>query len=255
MELRTDVLFLLLLKMIQPDLICDVGAMDGRESLLFRKVAPRARVLVFEANPKNVEIMKKNSIFDKKGIDIRHNVVWNKNEEAIFFVEKVLGNSDWRRGISSTRKRGKGSLGYVEISVSGVRLDSFVNNLRSVPSKIALWIDVEGAAYEVVSGLNEIRNLVKIVHLEAETKEFWLGQKLQPEIEKLMKRMGFVLLVQRVIQPDQHDLVFVDVQTFQRQYIKIKFAIAISLFVTAFEEIFRSLSRSILTSTNIKVDR
>jgi hypothetical protein len=123
-------------------------------------------------------------------------------------------------------------LGYIEISVSGIRLDSFVNNLRRKPSKIALWIDVEGAAFEVVNGFNEIRHMVKIVHLEAETKEFWVGQRLQPEIERLMKKMGFVLLAQSTLQLDQNDLIFVDVQTFRQQFIKIKLAIAISLFVT-----------------------
>ena len=233
MELRADILFFLLLKITQPDLICDVGAMDARESLLFRKLAPRARIFVFEANPKNVEIMKRKGILAKKGVNIRHNVVWNKNEMVSFFVEKALDDSDWRRGISSTRKRGEGSLGRVEISVPGVRLDSFVNNLRSVPSKIALWIDVEGAAYEVVSGFSEVRDFVKIVHLEAETKEFWLGQKLAPDIERLMNRMGFVLLAQSAIKFGcQRDLVFVDVKTFQRRFIRIKFALAVAFFVS-----------------------
>jgi FkbM family methyltransferase len=234
MELRTDILFFLLLKIVQPEVVCDVGAMDASESLLFRKLAPKAMIFVFEANPENVQMMKRKGLLYKKGINIRHNIVWNKNEKVPFFVEKALGDSDWRRGISSTRKRGGGSLGWAEISVPGVRLDSFVNSLRSIPSKIALWIDVEGAAHEVVSGFSGIRNKVKIVHLEAEAKEFWHGQKLQSDVEKLMNKMGFVLLAQSAIKFQfQRDLVFVDVQTFQREFIKIKFITAVALFVTS----------------------
>jgi FkbM family methyltransferase len=235
MKLLTPILFLLLLKMLQPDLICDIGAMDAREALLFRKVVPQSAIVVFEANPGNVELMKRKGILSKKGISIKHNVVWHKNEKVNFYVEKTMVDTDIRRGISSTRKRREGSLGSIEISVSGVRLDSFVNNIRRVPNKIALWIDAEGAAYEVISGFEEIRNQVKIVHLEAETKEVWLGQKLQPEIEKLMGKMGFVLLAPRVnaVQPDlQQDLIFIDKQTLQRQLTKVKFATVISFVIT-----------------------
>jgi FkbM family methyltransferase len=97
MELRTNILFLMLLKMTQPDLICDVGAMDASESLLFRRVAPKASIFVFDANPKNVEAMKRNNLFKRKGISIRHNAVLNKNEQVNFFVEKTLGDSDIER--------------------------------------------------------------------------------------------------------------------------------------------------------------
>ena len=251
MELRTDILFILLARMLQPDLICDVGAMDARESLLFRKVAPNAGIFVFEANPKNVEIMRSKGVLERHGIVIRHNAVWNKNEKVTFFVEKTQGESDRElRGISSTRKREKGSLGQVEISVSAVRLDSFVNNFRRIPNKIALWIDVEGAAYEVVEGFDEIRNQVKVVHLEAETKEFWPGQKLQPAIEELMEKMGFVLIAQRTLQPGQHDLVFVDAKTFKRQFIKTKLAITVSLFVTF---LIRALNNAVRTVSKNRV--
>lgn len=251
MDLRTDILFILLAKMMQPDLICDVGAMDARESLLFRKVAPNANIFVFEANPKNVEIMKRKGVLERHGIDIRHNAVWNKNGKLTFFVEKNLGESDLElRGISSTRRREKGSLGYVEITVSAVRLDSFVNNLRSIPSKIALWIDVEGAAYEVVDSFGEIRNQVKVVHLEAETKEFWPGQKLQPAVEELMEKMGFVLIGQRTLQPGQNDLLFVDAKTFKHQFIKTKLAITVTLFVTF---LLRALNDAVRTVSKNRV--
>jgi len=42
-----------LLKIINPDVICDVGSLNGGESLRFRDCVPNAKIFAFEANPLN----------------------------------------------------------------------------------------------------------------------------------------------------------------------------------------------------------
>jgi hypothetical protein len=45
--------FDLLITQFQPEIICDIGALNGIESLRFRKLAPHSTLYAFEANPLN----------------------------------------------------------------------------------------------------------------------------------------------------------------------------------------------------------
>jgi FkbM family methyltransferase len=226
--------------LIKPNLICDIGSLDGTAAILFRKVLPKARIIAFEANPKNVKLMDRDKI-SKNRIEIQQNAIWNKNETLTFFIEKTLTNNDLlRRGISSTRERKDDSIGFEKIDVEAVRLDSFLENSGVIPQKIALWIDVEGASYEVIEGIDRVRRFVKLVHLEVETNEIWLGQKLEPEIIRIMARMGFVLLAVGS-KNIQHDLVFVNYQTFLHDYVKVRSVLVLASLMTFLKKFGRKL--------------
>jgi precorrin-6B methylase 2 len=50
-RLNTARLFERLLPLLDADLVCDVGSMDGAETLRFARAVPQASVFAFEANP------------------------------------------------------------------------------------------------------------------------------------------------------------------------------------------------------------
>ena len=54
----TRLLFTTLLRSLGADAVCDIGSMNGRDALRFRKQCPSAAVIAFEANPRNFECMR-----------------------------------------------------------------------------------------------------------------------------------------------------------------------------------------------------
>jgi FkbM family methyltransferase len=236
MQLGTQILFFLLVLVVHPDLVCDIGSLDASMALFIRKILPSSQIIAFEANPRNFELMKENYSLKRNRIEIEKKAVWNRDESLIFYLESVSSSADFlRRGISSTRKRKEGSLGIEEVRVIATRLDSYVEKLENCPNKIALWIDVEGGSYEVIESIKKIRRLVKILHVEVETKEVWIGQKLKPEVEELLEKLGF-FLVAHGSNSIQHDLVFVNKSTlFQKKFI-INACVVLARLLTFFEK-------------------
>ena len=86
MKVVTPILFQLLLRYERPDLVFDIGSMDGSEALRFRKDLPNTRIIAFEANPNNVDIMFKNNTLKENRIEVQNKAVWNKNGT----INKVL---------------------------------------------------------------------------------------------------------------------------------------------------------------------
>jgi hypothetical protein len=82
----------------------------------------------------------------------------------------------------------------VAVTAPAVRLDTFVLGLTPAPRRIALWIDVEGAGHDVLEGLRHVADRVALVHVEVETVEVWVGQKLAADVDALMAGWGFAPL-------------------------------------------------------------
>ena len=211
LRVGTKYLFDRLLTLLRPDLVCDVGSMDASDALRFRRRLPHARIVAFEGNPCNLDRLARNPAVAAADIEVAPILVWNADGPRPFWVER-LGDAgdagDIRRGISSTRPRNVDSLGSQATMVDAVRLDRYVERLTPAPRQVALWIDVEGAACEVLEGLTGIVEKVALVHVEVETREFWQGQRLKPAVEALARDMGLMTLA-RGEDPDQHDLVLV----------------------------------------------
>lgn len=212
-RLRTKLLFKLLLKFLRPDLVCDVGSMDGSEALWFSRLLPEARIALFEANPVNFQAIAGRNEIARQRIMLVNKAAWRENGSLAFLIEKtggVTGEEEHLRGISSTRPRRNPdeSKGHVPVSVEAVRLDTHIASIMPPPARVALWIDVEGASYEVLEGARGLGERLAFLHLEVETREFWQGQKLKPEVLALARAMDLVPLAQGRTE-EQHDVVLI----------------------------------------------
>lgn len=173
MTLNTSILFQLQVRLFRPELICDVGSMDAAAARRFRRLSPHTHMIALEANPHNVKTMRA----DRRNVQLRREIqqkaAWNRNGTIKFCVEHLARPDGWdpRRNISSTRKRKKGSLGHTAINVDAMRLDTFVGACANGSRTVALWIDVEGAAFEVLEGIEGIRERVQIVHVKSKRKD------------------------------------------------------------------------------------
>ena len=195
---NSELLFQNLCKLYKADLICDVGSFDGAQALHF--CGSNARVVALEANPFNAGLLATNMRVANAGIDVFHLAAWNSDEEISFNVLNVPhAASGYRRNkMSSIRSRSGGKFDSQNVTVQATRLDSFVASLDTeTPGSIALWIDVEGVGFEVVEGIREIYENVCVIHIEVESREFWQGQHLWPDVLVLMNKFGFSPIARR----------------------------------------------------------
>ena len=190
---NTRRLFSWLLRPMRIDVVCDVGSMDGADALRFRDLLPSARIYAFEANPENYERMAADPALRERSIQAVPFAVSDANGAAQFFlVGADYSGPNVPRGMSSLYRRTDPFAPVRVAQVKTVRLDSFLANERTTHTRVALWIDTEGAAYEVIAGMQGALQQVQLLHVEVETAPL-IGaeQKLYSDVKSLLDRMGF----------------------------------------------------------------
>jgi len=225
---RTKYLFNSLLFIFKPDLIFDIGSLDGTDGIRIKNLLPNSKVVSFEANSLNFKKMQDNPVFHDRNILIINKAVSDFDGELDFYEEEKFikkdGKDNRHGGVSSTRVRIDNiSKGHKRVRVQAIRADSFVLDLPNLPKRIALWIDVEGGAYEVLNGLHKVKDLVSFIHVEVETEQVWKNQKTKNEILLLLEREGFVTIA-RSRKLLQHDIVLVNKKHFLDKKILILIA-------------------------------
>jgi FkbM family methyltransferase len=207
--LRTKYAFHALLWLLDPDVILDVGSMDGSDSKKFKKLTQNAKVVAFEANPDNYRSMCADNDLQKLGIRVVHQLVSNLAGSRSFFVQRPFyTTTGFNRGMSSAMRSCAQDMQTEEVHLDAVRIDSFLKQEYPEVKSTAMWIDVEGYAYEVLEGIRDIQDRVYLMHVEVETKEVWPDQKVESDILALANSMGFIP-VARGAHEVQRDLILI----------------------------------------------
>jgi FkbM family methyltransferase len=192
MIVNTHHLFPQLLRPMQIGVVCDVGSMDGADALRFRHMLPAADIYAFEANPENYQRMAADPVLADRAIEVLPFAVSDADGGAEFFLvgADYSGRND-SRGMSSLYRRTDQFAPVAVAQVRTTRLDSFLAK-RVTPARVALWIDAEGAAYEVITGIQGVLRQVQLLHVEVEA-EALIGaqQQLYPKVKSLLHTMGF----------------------------------------------------------------
>ena len=224
--LKTKYLFLNLLKMLGPALILDVGSMDGSDSIRFRRMSKQSKIIAFEANPYNFAKMQSNPRLKEMNIEVRNRLVSSAAEKGKFYISKgaVAGMSSGNMGTSSSMKPVNESDVAEEIEVDTTRLDEIITSESKPAERVAMWIDVEGAGYEVLSSVVAAKQQIAILHIEVELAEFWVGQKLKNDVVRLASELGLVLLAQSANEKQQ-DLVFVSADMLRERAGAVRWAL------------------------------
>lgn len=197
MVLGTHRLFVRLLPALRIDAICDVGSMDGAEALAFSAAVPGCRVYAFEPNPSNLRLMQADRALRERNIEIVASAVSDRDGEAEFFLSAAdyCSQGDARRGMSSLYRRSGEWAPAETVRVRTTRLDTFLAANCPRPLRLALWIDAEGAAYEVIEGVSAVVEHVHLLHVEVETSPcIGSDQRLYPEVKALLGKLGFAEL-------------------------------------------------------------
>lgn len=208
--LKTKYAYHALLWLLDPDLVLDVGSMDGADSKRFRRVLPRAGIVAFEGNPHNHAAMVADPGIAGSGIRVVNTLVSDSEGESGFFVQRPqAGSEKFNRGVSSLTRREQAGAMVEEVRLPTVRLDAFLFREYPAAARIALWIDVEGHAFSAMEGLRGVRERVKLVHVEVERMAIWPGQKTEAEVLALAQDMGLMAIAQSA-GAVQHDLILVE---------------------------------------------
>ena len=204
---KVKYLFLNLLRFTQPALILDIGSMDGSDSLRFRKMCPKSRILAFEANPYNYGKMLASTKLAQSKIEI-HNRLVSNNTLSEFYITKDSAKGVGNLGSSSMRTPLNTELIQQKITLEAISLKQIISDNSTPTDSVAMWVDVEGAAYEVLESAKGCHDRISLLHVEVETVERWQNQKLKVDVIRLCEELGLKLAAQSD-NPTQQDLVFI----------------------------------------------
>ena len=196
MVVNTHRLFAQLLAVMGIDTVCDVGSMDGAEALRFRAAARSARIHAFEPNPANLALMQANSALLANDINIMPLAVTNYDGDAQFYVTPAgyYPGESWR-GMSSLYRRFDRPELLTSVAVRTARLDTVLARELSPHRRVALWIDVEGKAHEVIEGAAAVMRHVWLLHVEVETAPCIAAeQSFYPQVKAQLRLAGFTEL-------------------------------------------------------------
>ena len=193
MILSTAKLFAKLLPVLHIDVVCDVGSLNGADALRFRRAVPLADILAFEANPENYHAMLATPALQRASIVTLPYAAAERDGEAEFFVVPVAGPENLaRRGMSSLYQRPEPERRGKAVRVSTRRLDGILAARSTDLTHIALWIDAEGAAYEVLQGAAGVLDRVSLIQVDVETAPcIGATQKLQDDEAARIAGLGF----------------------------------------------------------------
>lgn len=177
--------------------LIECGARGAEASVRFGRTA-----IAIEANPET---------FNQKTAHAPHiqrmNVALDKQEgfASFHFFDKssMPGNASlFERNDKKTQRK---------ITVPVTTLDKVSENLGD---GIALWIDVEGKAYEVLEGGIETLKKTKVLIVEVEQIPFWCNQKLDIHVKEFLENHGFVFVNQDQEYPQQYNMLYVNSNNF-----------------------------------------
>ena len=197
MIVNTRRLFCRLLRTFDIATVCDVGSMDGDDALRFRRVLPRASILALEPNPRNFALMAADERLERAGIRVLPVAASDRSSRAQMFVvdaDYARGRDLARRGMSSLHERSDWTRLSSVVEVPTVRVDELLVSESLAAGPIALWIDTEGMAFEVIRGGSGVLGATRMMHVEVETRPIiGAAQKLFADVEQAALDAGFVL--------------------------------------------------------------
>ena len=203
----------------KPQIFCDIGANQGEAGRRALSTDMRMLVFGFEANP-TIHKMHANVNIDA-GVNWVNLAISNRTGEINLYIPRILeraysnGKLSKRvtieaenTGKSSILRRAENSE-YNVVNVPTETLDNYLR--RHAPNgRVALWIDVEGAASAVLGGAMETLDRTDVLIVEVEGFSFWQDQALVTSIIDILRRKGFIpVLRDREYGDAQFNIVFV----------------------------------------------
>jgi FkbM family methyltransferase len=196
--------FFELSKVLEVDLLIEVGAHSAEASIRFLSQANRLAI-AFEANTETFEHKTKLAI--QHGVIARNEGISSIAGFADFFIPLNSSNSLMPENASFRRKNTSTKSTSFQVSVTTV--DNVLEELAA-KKQSGLWVDAEGLGLEVLKGASRLLNSgdCQLIMIEVELKQFWVDQAQESEIEKLLVESGFFCCMMDIESEFQRNLIF-----------------------------------------------
>lgn len=143
-------------------------------------------IFAFEADPFLFPAVKKNAAsFDATAVNLaacdrEGTIEWN--------VANGGGQGSLFSHTDNYKQRYRGVAQVSRTTVACGRLDTFCR-VNAVEKIDFLHLDVEGAEYEVLIGLGDLRP--SVIFLETISRDLWIGAKSCAQVHQLLSQMGY----------------------------------------------------------------
>ena len=190
-----------LMQRILPDVFCDIGANNGEAGRRAKAILPGTMVFGFEANP--LIHARHQHVNIEAGVKWFNLAVSDSSGTIALHIPKTLSrtlkdDTLVPAEIIETDDTGKASLlirdekaVYQTVEVPSSTLDEFLDH-HAPHGRVALWIDVEGAASMVLRGAKQTLSRTDLVIVEVEGLGFWKDQTLVVQTLQMLRESGFV---------------------------------------------------------------
>jgi len=208
-----------LLGLSRPALFVEAGAYRADASRRVRAEYPETRVVAFEANPYNHARYVDELGFSELGIDYLNLAVTDSSGPVTFQLRTRQAGQDLRKitGNSSLKRRAGTDAEYEEVTVDGVSLDDFFAvELAGPRAPICLWVDVEGAAGQLLEGATEVLSRTDLLMIEVEENFQWEDQWRSLDVIEFLLDHDFVPLTRDAEYNQQYNIVFVSSEFYER---------------------------------------
>lgn len=168
--------------------LLEIGAYDAETSRRFVGANPDARAYAYEASELVFNRTMANGISER--MEMYNSAIGSKNGETTFFIPKSEQLQVW----GSTRRRA-GNIETVEATVPIITLDEAANRIPHISAErdIAMWVDVEGSAHDVIKGgYNALQNRVSMIYMEINDFETYEGSATALDILEDLLKLGFI---------------------------------------------------------------
>lgn len=184
----------------------EIGAREASASISFLKQMQTGRALAFEANPMTFEKITRGA--SNSGVEVYNFGISDNSVSQSMFIP-IWKEDNLTPPNASFLTRSK-DVTYLEVTVPCLTLDEVFSS-KIIEGPTALWVDVEGFAYQVLSGAKESlkKTDIKIIFIEVEAERFWKAQFLVKEVSEQLKCRGFFLVARDFEYKNQYNQVYI----------------------------------------------
>lgn len=183
----------------------EIGAHEATFSKNIKCTRPSTECYAYEANPFVYEKFEKS--LKEAGIDYRNLAISNTDgfvnlEIPISRRSKAINKDN---PIASILKRDQPGFKYDTVSVTSAKINSLFKNKSK---NKAIWVDVEGAQYEVLQSMSEQWPTIQLIYIEVETNNVWFSSFNKQDIYQTLKSKGYLEIMLDNLAGGQYNTVF-----------------------------------------------
>lgn len=204
--------FLMMQRLLGTSCFVEIGAHEAGFSRNVCNKYPQAHIYAFEANPYVFQKYEAELKADFPAMDYRNAAVSAEDGVSEFLLATDIdGSSEPMAGKRSSLlpRLGDGN-STTSISVPAVRLDTFLRQENLTEEKVCLWIDVEGATGQVLTGAESSLAQVTSLFVEVELNPVWDGQWTFRQVMEWCYRHDFLPVLRDFLYGNQFNCIFVN---------------------------------------------